>query len=360
MEKTTSQIHITKLPFYIRFTIVAACLVFTILIMREASSLLIPLFAGLLLAILLLPLVKVLENIPIHRGIAALLAVLCFVIVFGMVNYFLASEIARFVKELPNLNTKIQAEFISLEQWITAKFNIDNAQQTDYLSSSYKEIVNGITGMARKIVFSFGKMVIWTLLVCIFAFFILFYRRLIVRFLIKLVEKDYPDEMPLIITENKIMIMNFIVGLLVKLAILLVLNSSVLILLGIKYALLLALITSLLSIIPYIGFFIALGLALLVTYANSNGTGALTVGIALLGIHLVDGIILLPRIVGSRMKMSPFITFIAVIAGDIVWGIPGMLLFIPLVAMLKIIFENIPSLAAWGILFGEETKTRKA
>jgi predicted PurR-regulated permease PerM len=98
---------------------------------------------------------------------------------------------------------------------------------------------------------------------------------------------------------------------------------------------------------------------MLVTYANSSGSAAITVGIVLLSVHLIDGIILLPRIVGSRMRINPFMMIVAVIVGDIVWGIPGMFLFIPLAAMLKIIFENISSLEAWAILFGEEIKPKK-
>ena len=351
--------NIDKLPFYIRYTIVVVCLVFTVIILREASSLLIPLFAGLLLAILLLPIVKFFERIHINRGIACFIAIICFVITFAFVNYFLTAEISSFAKELPHIIKKIQGVFASLQQWVTAKFNVNNSQQSDYLSSSYNGMLNGITSFLYRLFFSLGNIVVWILFVCIYAFFILYYRRLLVRFVMNLVEKEYSHEMPAIISENKKIIKNYIVGLLAEFSIMLLLISSLLFLLGIKYALLLAIIASLLNIIPYIGIYSAILLSILVTYANSSGPAAATVGIVLLSIHLVDGIILLPRIVGSQMKMNPFITIVAVIVGDIVWGIPGMFLFIPFAAMLKIIFENISSLHAWAILFGEEEKKRK-
>lgn len=351
--------NIDKFPFYIRFTIVLVCLVFTVIILREASSLLIPLFAGLLLAILLLPIVKFFERIHINRGIACFIAILCFVIIFAFVNYFLTAEISSFAKELPHITNKIQGVFASLQQWVTAKFNVNNSQQSDYLNSSYNGMLNGITSFLYRLFFSLGNIVVWILFVCIYAFFIMYYRRLLVRFVINLVEKEYSHEMPAIISGNKTIIKSYILGLLAEFAIMLMLISSLLFLLGIKYALLLAIIASLLNIIPYIGIYTAILLAMLVTYANSSGSAAVTVGIVLLSIHLVDGIILLPRIVGSRMKMNPFITIVAVIVGDIVWGIPGMFLFIPLAAMLKIIFENISSLHAWAILFGEEEKKGK-
>ncbi|MES2332714.1 MAG: AI-2E family transporter [Bacteroidota bacterium] len=348
-----------SLPFYIRYTIVVICLVFTVILMRGASSLLIPLFAGLLLAILLLPVVKFLERLRVGRGPSAFLAVLCFILLFSVVNYFLTTQISGFAKEMPGIIDKIRIVFASFQQWITQKFHVNSAQQSDYINSSFNDMLNGLSGFLYRLFFSLGNIVIWILFVCIYAFFILCYRNLLVRFVMKLVGKEFPEQMPVILGEHKNVIKSYITGLLAEFLIMLVLISSVLLLLGIKYALLLAIITALLNIIPYIGIYTATALSMLVTYANSSGSAAITVGIVLLAIHLVDGIILLPRIVGSRMRINPFMMIIAVIVGDIVWGIPGMFLFIPLAAMLKIVFENISSLEAWAILFGEEIRPNK-
>ncbi len=348
-----------KLPFYIRLTIVMVCLVFTVLVLRGAATLLIPLFAGLLLAILLLPIANLLERWRVPKSMACLVAVFCFIICFFIVNYFLTSQISGFSKELPNIVIKVKIMFASLQQWVTLKFHVNNAQQLDYLSNSVNELLNGLSGFLYSLIFSLGNIVVWILFVCIYTFFILYYRGRLVRFVMKLVEKDYPDEMPVIISENKKVIKGYIMGLLAEFAIMLVLISTALLLLGIKYALLLAIIAALLNIIPYIGIYTAILISMLVTYANSSGSTAITVAIVLMAIHLLDGIVLLPRIVGSRMKLNAFIMIVAVIVGDIVWGIPGMFLFIPLAAMLKIMFENIASLEAWGILFGEDEKKAK-
>ncbi len=352
-------VNVSKLPFYIRYTIVAVCIVFTIIIMREASSLLIPLFAGLLLAILLLPLVTLLERIHIPSSAACLLAVLCFIILFMGVNYFLTAEISAFSSEMPNINIRVQGMITSFQQWLTAKFHIDRAQQTGYMSSSFKDIVNGITGFVTQLFLSLGNIVIWILFVCVYTYFILFYRKLLVRFIMKLVENDYPDEMVIIVGENKKIIKGYIRGLLIEFVIVLLLSVVSLMIMGIKYAVMLGIIVALLNIIPYLGIYTAIVIVLILTYVNSSGAAAIQAGIVLLAIHLFDSIFLLPKVVGSRMKMNAFITIVAVIAGDIVWGIPGMFLFIPLAAMLRIMFENIASLEAWAILFGEEPKNLK-
>lgn len=351
--------NIKQLPFYIRYTIVAVCLVFTVILMRGASPLLIPLFAGLLLGLLLLPIVIFLERLHFGRALACFLAVLSFILLFSVINYFLTSEISGFAKEMPAIIEKIKLAFVSFQTWVTEKFNVDPARQSGYLSSSLNNMFNGLSGFLYRMFFSLGNVVIWILFICIYAFFILYYRNLLVRFVMKLAEKDFPDQMPVILRENKTVITRYISGLFAEFILMFLLTGSALLLLGIKYALLLAVIASMLNVIPYIGIYTATALAMLLTYANSSGSAAIVAGIVLLGIHLVDAIILFPRIVGSRMRINPFIMIVAVIAGDIVWGIPGMFLFIPLAAMLKIIFENIASLEAWAILFGEEVKANK-
>ena len=127
--------------------------------------------------------------------------------------------------------------------------------------------------------------------------------------------------------------------------------------LGIKYALLLGLITGLFNIIPYIGIFTAMLLSVLITFATGAAAGKLLLVItSILITHLVDSNILLPVIVGSKVKINPLITVLGVVLGEMIWGISGMFLSIPVIAVLKIIFDRVESLKSWGILLGEEEK----
>ncbi len=345
-----------KQPFYVRLTIVLVCIVFVVLIMRGASTLLIPLFSGLLLAILLLPLTSKLQSWRFSRSGAAITSVTCFLVALAALNYFLTEQVALFSQDLPLINTKVQLLLPDFRAWLSVHLHIDQAEQIDYMGSSLKDIVNWMTGFASELFLSVGNILIWIVFTCIYTFFILYYRQLLVRFVLKLMENDYPDAMLRVIEENKKVLKGYILGLVIEFALVLIMTFITLLFLGIKYALMLSIIVAVLNIIPYIGIYTAILLVMLVTYANGTGGAVIQVAIALLIIHIIDAIFLLPRVLGSHMKMNPFITLIAVIIGDIVWGIPGMFLFIPLAAMLKIIFENIPSLSAWGILFGEEQK----
>jgi predicted PurR-regulated permease PerM len=75
--------------------------------------------------------------------------------------------------------------------------------------------------------------------------------------------------------------------------------------------------------------------------------------------HLIDSNILLPVIVGSKVRINAFMTLLGVVIGEMLWGISGMFLSIPVIAITKIIFDRVESLQAWGMLLGEEEIIKK-
>lgn len=109
-----------------------------------------------------------------------------------------------------------------------------------------------------------------------------------------------------------------------------------------------------LNVIPYLGIYTAMAISMVITLADSTPAHALTVGIVFLVAHFLDANILLPRIVGGNVKLNPLITIVAVLTGKLIWGIPGMFLFIPLTAIIRIISEKVEGLQPWAILMGED------
>jgi AI-2 transport protein TqsA len=131
-----------------------------------------------------------------------------------------------------------------------------------------------------------------------------------------------------------------------------IVNSTALAVLGIQYALLLGVMSAVLNIIPYLGIYSSIAITVLITFANNTPAHAFQAGLVLFIMHVLDANILMPRIVGARVKMNPFITILAVVVGELVWGIPGMFLFIPITGMLKLICDRVEGLEAWGMLMG--------
>ena len=109
-----------------------------------------------------------------------------------------------------------------------------------------------------------------------------------------------------------------------------------------------------LNIIPYLGIYLCMALAMVITAATSSTGHVVAVGIVFIVTHFVDANVILPHVVGGKMKMNPFITILVVLIGHLIWGIPGMFLFIPLTAMIRLISEEVPGMKPWAILIGEE------
>jgi predicted PurR-regulated permease PerM len=162
-----------------------------------------------------------------------------------------------------------------------------------------------------------------------------------------------------IIEKVQNMIRKYITGLLIKMAIVAIVVSVTFMVLEVKYAILLGLITGFFNIIPYIGIFTALVLSAAVTFATSpEQITVIYVMVILVVTHLIDSNILLPLVVDSKVRINvrinALITVLGVIIGEMVWAIPGMFLSIPVIAVLKIIFDWVESLKAWGIILGDE------
>jgi len=138
-----------------------------------------------------------------------------------------------------------------------------------------------------------------------------------------------------------------------------ILNTSALFALGIEYAILLGVIGALLNVIPYVGGLIAVALPMMVALATkSTGMYAFYVLILYYIIQLIDNNIIVPLIVSSKVKINALFSIIVLFAGNALWGILGMFLSIPLLAVAKVIMENITPLKPWGFLLGDVSTTK--
>lgn len=183
---------------------------------------------------------------------------------------------------------------------------------------------------------------------------LLFYHPLLIEFIRRLFTIDYQEVVNKIITEIKTVIQRYLIGLLVEIVLVAILNSLVLFILGIPYAILLGVIGALLNIIPYLGGIIAVALPMMIALATkSSAWFAAYVLIGYYIVQLIDNNYIVPKIVASKVKINALVAIIIVIAGNALWGIAGMFLSLPLIAIVKLIFDHIEPLKPWGYLLGD-------
>jgi AI-2 transport protein TqsA len=353
MLKTTTT---AKLAFYARFALILHAVFLIVFFLYIGREIIIPLFFSFLIAVLLLPLESFLERKKVPRGIACAIPILLFIIIITGLMFFFTKELGSFSKELPQVKEKFADLLQNARTWISNKYHIDDNKQKDYIAKSSHDIISfGIGTLGTTFVGTLELSVI-SIFCLIFSFFILYYKALLKQFIFSFFTREQCIEVKEVVKNIKVVINGYMVGLLAEMGLIILLSFTALSLLGIKYALLFSLLAAVLNLIPYFGIYTATAISMFIIFAQGTGNQALEAGSVFIAIHLIDSNFLLPKIVGGRVKMNPFIILVAVFAGKLLWGIPGMFLFIPMIAIFKIISESIKEFKPWAILLGEEKK----
>jgi predicted PurR-regulated permease PerM len=334
---------------------VLVSLIALVYIIVLGKSILAPLVFALMFAVLLLPLANFLERrLRFPRSMASLLAVLLLIIALAALLYVVGSQISSLADDWPQFKQQVMTSIADLQHWISVKFHIRIKQQMNYVDNATSKLLATGGSVLGDAVVSLSSLVLFLVFIMIDTFFLLYYRRLLIRFLVSVFKEENAVTVYDIIAEIQSRIRQYILGLLLEMVIVSAATCLALWILGVKYAILLGLITGLFNLIPYVGIFTALLLSTLVTFATAGATKLLLVIATIFGIHLIDANILLPVIVGSKVRINALITVLCVIIGENIWGIPGTFLAIPVIAMMKIVFDRIDSLKPWGLLLGDE------
>ena len=299
------------------------------------------------------------HKLHLGRGVASMTAVIVFLGLLVGLIYFMAVQFISFSDDLPMLKTRIDDIYAGLQHWLSHSLHITSKAQTDYLNKSTGSLAESAVSSVKSVFLSLTTIVLWTIFIVLFTFFMLFHRTLLYKFMLNLFGDEHQSKVAEIVLETKTMVNGYIFALLLEMAIVSTVSSIMFLIMGVKYALLLGMMAGVLNIIPYIGIYSSMVIALIITFANSTGNMALEAAAGLFGVHLLDSNVIMPRLVGGRVKMNPFVTILAVMVGEFVWGVPGMFLFIPIAGIMKLVCARVDGLQAWSILIGEEEKPIK-
>jgi predicted PurR-regulated permease PerM len=340
-------------PFYERLALILIgfCVLGYLVVM--AKELIDPMIFGFLFAVLLLPVSNFIEKkCHLPRSASSFISILLLVGFVGSIMYLIGAQISNIASDWPMLKSQVQDSIVNLQGWIQTAFHINAHKQMSYVTSTADKIMASGTAVLGTTFGAVSSLLLFYVFILIFTFFILFYRRLLFRF-ITWVFSDENKTVVVDIVENVQKILRqYILGLLIEMVIVSGMAITIFYIIGIKYAALLGIIVGVFNIIPYIGIFTALLLSTIVTFATGTLSQTVTVALSVIGVHAIDANFLLPAVVGSKVRLNALISFIGIIIGEMIWGLSGMFLSIPIIAIFKIIFDRIESLKPWGYLLG--------
>jgi predicted PurR-regulated permease PerM len=323
-------------------------------ILYLGAEILIPLTFAWILAILLNPIVNFLTKRRCNKIVAIGLAILLMIIVSGGIFLFIGSQAAMFSDSVPQLKDKFQEIAQQVLTWISSTFNVPTEKITTWIEEQKNSGMKGATGAIGSTLGTVSGALAVILLMPVYIFLFLFYKPLLLKFISKVFGNDQQNLVDEVLTQTKTLIQNYLVGLLIEMAIVATMNSTALLIIGIKYAVLLGVIGALLNLIPYIGGVIAIALPMIMALVTGDPVSSLYVLGAYLLIQIIDNNYLVPKIVASKVKVNALVSIIVVLIGGALWGVAGMFLSIPITAIAKVIFDRISSLEPFGYLIGDD------
>jgi len=346
---------ILNFPFYIKLT----CTLITLLLVGWfaiiGQTILIPLILGFIISILLVPFCNFYERyLFIPRAFASIITtILFFTVIFG-VFYIIVLQLIDISEEWPTFQKQLIHLIEDIQHWISKNYGISSRKQLQYVNENISKTFNLGTVIIERVFESLTRYSILILFTFFYILFILIYRRHLVRFLFYIFEENKHKSILSIIYTTQKMVKQYLIGLIIQIIIVFTLTFFALEFLDVKYSFLIALITGVFNVIPYVGIISSMIIASVLTFATSDPGDVIFVMISYFIVHAIDANIVMPKIVGSKVKINSLIVIIGLVIGELLWGIMGMFLAIPILAISKIIFDHIPELRPWGFLLGEQ------
>lgn len=328
-------------------------MVIVALVLYFGKGLLIPMSYGLFIAIIFYPLCLWLEIHKWPRSLAITLCLLIIATLFIALVSILIIQINVFRKDLPVLSQKLQPAIAASQKWIYNVFGAAASSQKGWWQTMLQHISNNAGNIAQNTLSITANSLFTLFIIPVYSALFLYNRETFVQFTEELAGGRYQLEIRKILHEVINTYFNFIKGMVMVYAIVGVLNSAGLMALGIRYAILFGMLTAIMTIIPYIGIFISALLPISVAWITKGSIWYPVGVIAVFGVvQYLEANLIFPKVVATQIKVSTWATLVAIIAGGILWGVSGMILFIPFAGVLKIISDHIPSWKPVNTLLG--------
>lgn len=345
----------SHLPLTVRRSIELMGLCFLLALFSVAHSIIMPLLMAFFISLMLLPLFRFFRRIRMPELVAIALAIVIAVLIILSILTFFSLQIASLVKDFPMLEKNLNAHWSTLSSWINRNLNISADQQIKVLQEQGGKLLNNAGSYLSGAAVSVTNVFVFLGLLPIYVFLILFYKNLLLRFVFLWFNKNNHPQVESALRETEVMVKSYLTGLLIQVTYMTILLGVILMIIGIKHAMLIAIIFAVLNLIPYVGALIGNIIGVLLTLTSSAELWhVFAVLIVIAAVQFLDNNILMPRIVGSKIKINALASIIGVIIGGTLAGVSGMFLSLPMIAILKIIFDHTEEFKHWGIVLGDE------
>jgi len=342
-------------PYIVRLaaTLVAVLLIVTALYFFKVVV--VPLLFSIIFAVMIFPFCLRLEKWGISKGIAAFLSVFFFTGLLAIMAYIIYAQVGTFADHIPQISAKLNSTINEVRDFAAQKFSMKKSEVGNRIQAELTRLQNSSISIIS--VSALTALFINIFLVPLYIFFLIYYRHFFIEFFYKLfyfAERELIDET---LQKMSLVIKGYLFGQLLDIVIIGTANAIALYFIGVGYPIILGFTIAVLCIIPYLGMIVGSLAAVLVAFRTTDTSWQpLAAFISLWIIHIIDSNLVAPLVIGSRVSLNPLMAiFVLFLFGEL-WGLPGLFLALPLTAIMKVIFDVVPGLKAYGFLLGEPEK----
>jgi predicted PurR-regulated permease PerM len=310
---------------------------------------------------MLYPVVNFFEKRHVPRILAIIISLLLGISMISGIIILIYKRLYIFVDNLPVLKAQALTNLRFLETFINDKFGFAELKLVEFVRLRITELFEGGSNVLPKIFSATAGLIFKTIIMPVYIFLFLYYRTKFAYFLIKVVPSDKRFEVIKILKKISSIATRYLGGMFIVVTIVALLNITGLKILGVKNPILLGVMAAIFTFIPYFGTFIG-GMIpfLFVLLTSNNPLDAVHIVFLVVIVHFIENNFLTPNIVGNNVNLNPFIIILSIIGAGKIWGIPGMFAVVPLLAMLKIVFQHSEKLRPYYYLLGTTGTKRHA
>ena len=341
------------------FTVIA--IIFSLYVLKP---LVMPLLFAMILGVMIFPVQQFFEKKwRCNRMFATIFSIFLIFSVTVILLFIIFFQLQEFASDSQNYIVRISELYENTVAYLGDAFNmsnsktvegVDNAEGISGIDFNLNSLLKGNFDKVTSLLTQSGSFMSDLVLVPIYLFFFLYYRRFLRAFAFKLFKHKSQSFVNKMILKIYNVQKNYLAGLLKVMLIVGALNTITLLALGIENAIFFGFFAAILLLIPYIGVIIGALLPAMVALATKDSIWYSVAVIGIFGfIQFLEGNFITPKITGSKVNMNSFVAILSLIAFAMLWGISGMIVALPIIASLKIIFDHTPGYEAYGFLMGE-------
>lgn len=324
------------------------------LILYFGRDVLVPLSFGLFISLLLYPVCTWLERKGMGRTAAILLSLLSLLIPIGFLLTLLVFQLLNLRDYFPGFQNKLLELAYQMSIYAEDTFGIEKGKWRIWAMQGVENSVQYVFGFIRNTVQASLSGTVLIIIIPVYSFLILYGRERLVKAAELLVPNSMKGQLKATLHKAVNSYAQFIKGMATVYLIVGILNSVGLLIIGIPNAILFGFIASILTFIPYIGIMIGALLPIMISWTLFDSVYyPLGVIAVYTFVQYLEANIIFPWAVSQRVNLSTLSTLVAIFVGGLLWGAAGMILFVPFMAIARIIADQIEGAEALSLLLGD-------